>query len=82
MKEVSLPEIDGVLGTIKNSASFLKRKSLEFKNAIVFTISNAGNIIENLLKLIFLYVCIFFDSSCHVTDNNILVYSKTFKQLI
>ena len=59
LKEVSLPEIDGVLGTIKNSASFLKRKSLEFKNAIVATISNAGNIIENLLKLIFLYVGIF-----------------------
>lgn len=59
LMEFSLPEIDGVLGTIKNSSSFLKRKSSEFKNAIVSTISNSGNIIENLLKLIFLYVGIF-----------------------
>ncbi len=59
LMDFSLPEVDGVLGTIKNSASFLKRKSLEFNNAIVDTISKAGNIIENLLKLIFLYLGIF-----------------------
>jgi len=59
LMEFSLPEVDGVLGTIKNSASFLKRKSLAFNNAIVGTISKAGNIIENLLKLIFLYLGIF-----------------------
>ncbi len=59
LKDFSLPEIDGVLGTIKNSTSFLKTKSLELKNAIVTIISNAGNIIENLLKLMFLYVGVF-----------------------
>ncbi|CCK79220.1 hypothetical protein [Desulfobacula toluolica] len=59
LMEFSIPQTDGVLGTIKNSSSFLKRKSLEFKNALVNTISNTGNIIENLLKLIFLYVGIF-----------------------
>ena len=59
LKDFSLPEIDGVLGTIKNSASFLKRKSIEFNNALVATVNNMGDIIENLLKLTFLYVGIF-----------------------
>jgi len=59
LKDFSLPEIDGVLGTIKNSTSFLQRKSIEFKNAIVATVSNMGAIIENLLKLTFLYVGFF-----------------------
>lgn len=56
LKDFSLPEIDGLLGTIENSASFLKRKSMEFKNALVATVTNTGVIIENLLKLTFLYV--------------------------
>ncbi|MCD6224103.1 MAG: hypothetical protein J7K32_01030, partial [Deltaproteobacteria bacterium] len=59
LRDFSLPEIDGIVGTIENSASFLKRKSIAFKNAVVITVSNAGNIIENLLKLTFLYVGIF-----------------------
>lgn len=57
--DFSLPEIDGVLGTIENSSSFLKRKSTEFKNALIVTVTNTGDIIENLLKLTFLYVGIF-----------------------
>lgn len=59
LKDFSLPEIDGFLGTIENSASFLKQKSILFKNALVNTVSNMGSIIENLLKLTFLYVGIF-----------------------
>ena len=59
LKDFSLPKIDGVLGTIENSTSFLKQKSMEFKNALVATVSNMGAIIENLLKLTFLYVGIF-----------------------
>ncbi len=59
LMDFSLPEIDGILGTIKNNASFIQRKSMEFKDAIVATVSNAGSIIENLLKLTFLYVGIF-----------------------
>ena len=57
--QFSLPKVDGVLGTIKNNAAFIQQKSVEFKDAIVATVSNAGNIIENLLKLAFLYVGIF-----------------------
>ncbi len=59
LKDFSLPEIDGVLKTIENSASFLKRKSTEFNNALVKTVSDMGGIIENLIELTFLYVGIF-----------------------
>ncbi|MBN1830644.1 MAG: hypothetical protein JW896_00875 [Deltaproteobacteria bacterium] len=59
LKDLSLPETDGVLGTIENSASFLKQKTTGFKNALVATVTNAGDIIENLLKLTYLYVGIF-----------------------
>jgi hypothetical protein len=56
LTEFSLPEGDGILGTFKNNAAFIQRKSVEFKDAIVATVHNAGNIIENLLKIVFLYV--------------------------
>lgn len=56
LKDFLLPEIDGLFGTIENSASFLKRKSTELKNALVATVSNTGVIIESLLELTFLYV--------------------------
>jgi hypothetical protein len=59
LKDFSLPEIDGLLGTIENSASFLNRKSTELKHVLVDTVSNMGNIIESLLTLTFLYVGIF-----------------------
>jgi len=59
LKDFSMPEIDGVLNSLKNSASFIKQKSIEFKNALAVTVDNAGDIIENLLKLTFLYVGIF-----------------------
>jgi len=36
-----------------------KRKTIEFNNALVLTVSNMGEIVENLLKLTFLYVGIF-----------------------
>lgn len=56
LTEFSLPEVNGMLGTIKNNASFIQRKSVEFKDAVLATVSNAGNIIESLLKIAFLYV--------------------------
>jgi len=59
LKDISLPEHDGFMEAIENSASFLKQKSVHFKNAIAVTVSNRGTIIENLLKLTFLYVGVF-----------------------
>lgn len=59
IEEIELPKIEGVLGTIGNSASYLKEKSIEFKNTIQVVIENKTEIIENLLRLTFLYLGIF-----------------------
>ena len=59
LAELSLPEIDGIKKTIKNSAELIKQKSIEFKNALIATKNNMGNIIENLLNLTYLYVGVF-----------------------
>ncbi len=59
LMDFSTPEVSGVLGTIRNNASFIQRKTIEFKDAIVATVSNAGSIVEALLKLTFLYVGVF-----------------------
>lgn len=59
IEEIELPKVEGVLGTIGNSASYLKEKSIEFKNTIQVIIENKTEIIENLLRLTFLYLGIF-----------------------
>lgn len=59
LQDLSLPEIDGIFGTIEKSASFLKRKSMEFNTAVLTFINNMGEIIENLLQLTFIYVAVF-----------------------
>jgi hypothetical protein len=59
LKEVHLPKYEGVMGTIENSASYLKQKSIDFKKAIAITIENKTIIVENLLQLTFLYLGIF-----------------------
>ncbi len=59
LKDISLPEYDGFMEAVENSASFLKQKSILFKDAVAVTVSNRGTIIENLLRLTFLYVGVF-----------------------
>lgn len=59
LKEFSLPETNGIIGTISNSAAYLKQKTVELKEAITSTVNNMSDIIENLLKLTFLYVSVF-----------------------
>jgi len=59
LDDVSVPKLDGFLGTIGNSASYLKEKSVDFKNTIQVIMENKGVIIENLLRLTFLYLGIF-----------------------
>jgi len=56
LQEFALPEIDGVMKTIENSASFLKQKSLAYKHALLKILDNMGDIINNLLMLTSLYV--------------------------
>ncbi|WP_075591401.1 hypothetical protein [Labilibacter marinus] len=57
--DFTLPKVDGIMGTIENSAVFLSKKSREFKNALTKTVENMGSMIENLLNLTFLYVGLF-----------------------
>ncbi len=59
MKTFSLPEIDGLLGTIKNSASLVIDKSIALKDALACIKKNLNNIISNLILLTTLYVGIF-----------------------
>lgn len=59
LQEFTLPEVDGILGTIENSTAYLKRKSSEFKVAVMAMLSRMGEKIDNLLKLTFLYVGVF-----------------------
>ncbi len=59
LKDVHLPKYNGLVGTIENSASYLKEKSLNFKEAIKTTIDKKVLIIDNLLKLTFLYLGVF-----------------------
>lgn len=55
-KDFSMPKDDSILEIIKYSASSIKQKAIEFKNAFNNILSNTENIIENLLKLTILYV--------------------------
>lgn len=55
LKEIEVPEIDGIAGTIKNSAEFLETKSTQLKHALLALLRDMGDIISNLLKLTWLY---------------------------
>ncbi len=59
LKEFSFPKIDSIWGTIKNNASLCQHKFKEFKDAFAATVDNSGKIVENLLKLAYLYVGVF-----------------------
>ena len=59
LKEISLPQTDGLMGTIENSATLIREKTGQLKDALIATVSRMGEMIENLLKLTFLYVGIF-----------------------
>jgi len=59
LAEFDLPEMDGFIGTIQNSAAFLKKKSMQYNNALVSTVKNAGDIVSALLELMFLYGGVF-----------------------
>ena len=59
LEDVHVPKVDGILGTIENSASYIKEKSVDFKNTIQVIMENKGVIVENLLRLTFLYLGIF-----------------------
>lgn len=44
---------------ISNSTQLIQEKSAQFKEAFTYTLENAGNLIDNLLNLTFLYIGVF-----------------------
>ena len=56
LAQVSLPQVDGVIGTIKNSADFVKTKTGEFTSALASVCRSSKAIAENLVAIISLYV--------------------------
>lgn len=59
LKDMRMPEIDGVLGTVKNGFNFVGEKTSDLKMALKEMIQNMENMISNLLKLSYLYVALF-----------------------
>lgn len=60
IEEIEIPEYRGMIKTIESSAKYLKSKTVDFKNAVGVVVENKTLIVENLLKLTFLYLGIFF----------------------
>jgi hypothetical protein len=59
MEDIDVPKVEGFMGTIGNSASYIKDKTIEFKNTVEVIMENRGVIVENLLRLTFLYLGVF-----------------------
>lgn len=59
IKDFTPQESNGFFSTIKNSAGLVMDKTIQLKDALSKTLKNASIIIENLLKLTFLYVGLF-----------------------
>lgn len=59
INDFSLPQIDGFIGTLENSTTFVKQKTKILKLTLDKLMNNIGSIIDNLLKLTFLYVGVF-----------------------
>ncbi|NLD36089.1 MAG: hypothetical protein GX654_04390 [Desulfatiglans sp.] len=59
LKDMSMPEIDGVIGTIKNGFDFVGRKTSDMGAALKTMINNMGSMVANLLRLSYLYVAVF-----------------------
>jgi hypothetical protein len=57
--DLDFPEGEGVWETLRNSADFLKKTSIKFKDALVAVIDNAGDIVESLLQLTWIYFGLF-----------------------
>ncbi|MBN1905398.1 MAG: hypothetical protein JW927_09895 [Deltaproteobacteria bacterium] len=59
LKDMSMPEIDGVIETIKNGFDFVDRKTSDMGAALKTMINNMGSMVSNLLRLSYLYVAVF-----------------------
>lgn len=59
LKDMTMPEIDGVVGTVKNGFNFVGRKTSDLGAALKAMVNNMGSMVSNLLTLSYLYVAIF-----------------------
>ncbi len=59
LKDMSMPEVDGVLGTIRNGFGFVGEKTSDLGAALQAMIQNMGSMVSNLLKLSYLYAALF-----------------------
>ena len=59
LKDMTMPEADGVVETVKNGFSFVGEKTSALGAALKSMIKNTGSMVSNLMKLSYLYVAIF-----------------------
>ena len=59
LKEMTMPEADGVLNTVQNGFNFVTEKTADLGKALKAMIKNMGSMVSNLIKLSYLYVAIF-----------------------
>lgn len=59
LKDMTMPEADGVVETVKSGFSFVSKKTSDLSAALKAMIINMGSMISNLMKLSYLYVAIF-----------------------
>lgn len=59
LKDMSMPEVDGVVETMKNGFDFVGEKTSDLGATLKAMIANMDNMVINLLKLSYLYVAIF-----------------------
>lgn len=59
LKDMRMPGIDGVFGTVENGFRFVGEKTSDLKAALNAMIRNMESIVSNLLKLSYLYVALF-----------------------
>jgi hypothetical protein len=59
LKDMTLPEADGLVGTVKNGFNFVDEKTSDLGAALKSMINNMGDMVSNLIKLSYLYVAVF-----------------------
>jgi len=59
LKDTSLPEVDGVFGTVKNGFDFVAEKTSDLGITLKAMVGNMESMVSNLLKLSYLYVAVF-----------------------
>lgn len=59
LKDMSMPEVDGVFGTVKNGFDFVGEKTSDLGTTLKAMVGNMESMISNLLKLSYLYLAVF-----------------------